>query len=349
VNNSILNGYLRNLPNEALYAAGMTDLQHLPSVDGILAAYDAIDPLYLNTPLMRHASADAAIGLKLHAKVETLNPIRAFNGRGTDWLLETMPVAGTPLVTASAGNFGQGLAYAAAKRKRKSIIFAATNANPLKIAAMQRLGGEVILRGDDFDAAKAEARRFAEEKGHVFIEDGAHSAIAEGAGTIALEITRQAEQRGTALDAILVPLGNGALLTGVGAWIRAKMPSCRVIGIVAEVAPAMLLSWHRSTCLSTPTAPTIADGIAVREPVQYALDSMKATVDDVWTVREESIRAAMRFCHAHYGLVVEPAGAVGVAAALEYRGKLAGQSVATILCGGNLTPEQMRDYLGGDR
>lgn len=345
MNNSILSAYLRNFPNEALYAAGMTDLQHLPSVDGILAAYDAIDPLYLNTPLMRHASADATLGLKLHAKVETLNPIRAFKGRGTDWLLETMPAAETPLVTASAGNFGQGLAYAAAKRKRKAIIFAATNANPLKIAAMQRLGAEVLLHGDDFDAAKAEARRFAEAKAYAFIEDGAHAAIAEGAGTIALEITRQAEARGTALDAILVPLGNGALLTGIGTWIKAKMRSCRVIGIVAEAAPAMLLSWRRGISISTPSAPTIADGIAVREPVQYALDSMSATVDDVWTVGEDSIRAAMRFCHAHYGLVVEPAGAAGVAAALEHRERLAGQSVATILCGGNLTPEQMRDYL----
>lgn len=327
----------------------MTDLQHLPGVDGILAAYDAIDPLFLDTPLVRHGSADAALGLALHAKVETLNPIRAFKGRGTDWLLETTPAAGPPLVTASAGNFGQGLAHAATKRGRKAIVFAATNANPLKIAAMQHLGAEVILHGEDFDAAKAEARRFAEAKGHAFIEDGAHPAIAEGAGTIALELTRQAETRGIALDAILVPLGNGALLTGVGTWIKAKMPSCRVIGIVADTAPAMLLSWQRGTCLGTPTAPTIADGIAVREPVPYALVSMKTTVDEVWTVSDDTIRAAMRFCHAHYGVVIEPAGAAGVAAALEHRQKLAGKTVATILCGGNLTPEQMRDYLGDDR
>ncbi|QXC52510.1 pyridoxal-phosphate dependent enzyme (plasmid) [Agrobacterium salinitolerans] len=327
----------------------MTDLQHLPGLEGILAAYDAIDPRFLDTPLVGHGSADAALGLALHAKVETLNPIRAFKGRGTDWLLETMPAAGPSLVTASAGNFGQGLAHAAAKRGRKAIVFAASNANPLKITAMQRLGAEVILHGEDFDAAKAESRRFAEAKGHAFIEDGAHPAIAEGAGTIALELTRQAETRGIALDAILVPLGNGALLTGVGTWIKAKMPSCRVIGVVAETAPAMLLSWQRGICLGTPTAPTIADGIAVREPVPYALDSMKTTVDEVWTVSDDTIRAAMRFCHTHYGVVIEPAGAAGVAAALQHRQKLAGKTVATILCGGNLTPEQLRDYLGDDR
>ncbi|WP_416797355.1 threonine ammonia-lyase [Ciceribacter azotifigens] len=314
----------------------MTDLQHLPSIDGILSAYDAIDPLFVDTPLIRHDAADAELRLTLHAKVETLNPLRSFKGRGTDWLLQTMSSTGIPLVAASAGNFGQGLAHAAAKRGRKAIIFAATNANPLKIAAMRGLGAEVLLHGEDFDAAKVEARRFSAEKGYAFVEDGAHAAIAEGAGTIALELTRQSEKRGIALDAMLVPLGNGALLTGVGTWIKARMPSCRVIGVVAAKAPAMLLSWERGEYLPTPSAPTSADGIAVREPVPYALESMKMTVDDVWTVGEETIRSAMRFCQQHYGLVVEPAGAAGVAAALEHRQRLKGESVATILCGGNV-------------
>ncbi|MFC3165924.1 threonine ammonia-lyase [Ciceribacter thiooxidans] len=314
----------------------MTDLQHRPGVAGILSAYDAIDPVFLDTPLVRHAAADAELGLALHAKVETLNPIRSFKGRGTDWLLRTMPSSGVPIVTASAGNFGQGLAYAAAKRRRKAIIFAATNANPLKIAAMRGLGADVRLHGEDFDAAKGEARQFSAEKGYVFVEDGAEAAIAEGAGTIALETTRQTDMRGIPLDIVLVPLGNGALLTGVGTWMKAKMPSCRVIGVVAAEAPAMLLSWQRGTYVATPSAPTIADGIAVREPVPHALETMKTTVDEVWTVGEETIRSAMRFCLQHYGLVVEPAGAAGVAATLEHRERLQGGSVATILCGGNV-------------
>ncbi|MDI6836669.1 MAG: pyridoxal-phosphate dependent enzyme [Rhizobiaceae bacterium] len=295
-----------------------------------------MDPVFLDTPLVRHAAADAELGLALHAKVETLNPIRSFKGRGTDWLLRTMPSSGVPIVTASAGNFGQGLAHAAAKRRRKAIIFAATNANPLKIAAMRGLGADVRLHGEDFDAAKGEARRFSAEKGYVFVEDGAEAAIAEGAGTIALETTRQTDMRGIPLDIVLVPLGNGALLTGVGTWMKAKMPSCRVIGVVAAEAPAMLLSWRRGTYIATPSAPTIADGIAVREPVPHALETMKTTVDEVWTVGEETIRSAMRFCLQHYGLVVEPAGAAGVAATLEHRERLQGGSVATILCGGNV-------------
>jgi threonine dehydratase len=312
----------------------------------ISAAYAAIDAVFLDTPLCRHPAADAALGFPLLAKVETLNPIRAFKGRGADWFLASEPPSTTPLVAASAGNFGQGLAYAAAKRGRELVVFAATNANPLKLEAMRRLGAEVILSGDDFDTAKRAARAYAQERGFTFVEDGAHPAIAEGAGTIALETTRELARRGQKLEAILVPLGNGALLNGVGCWMKAEMPACRVIGIVSEGAPAMLLSWREGRAMSTPSADTIADGIGVREPVAYALATMVGTVDDVRAVSEASIRAAMRFCHEHYGLVVEPAGAAGVAAALEHGRELAGQNVATILCGGNLTADQMRLHLG---
>jgi threonine dehydratase len=318
----------------------------LPSATGIAAAYAMIDPVFLRTPLCGHGTADAALGLKLLAKVETLNPIRAFKGRGADWFLACEPPSTTPLVAASAGNFGQGLAYAAGKRGRRLVVLAARNANALKLEAMRRLGAELILQGEDFDTAKRAARAYAAERGFAFVEDGAHPAIAEGAGTIALEITRELERRRRSLDAVLVPLGNGALLTGIGCWMKAEMPSCRVIGVVAEGAPAMLLSWRDGRPISTQNVETIADGIGVREPVPYALSCMRESVDDVWAVSEASIRAAMRFCHEHYGLVVEPAGGAGVAAALEHRGKLAGQSVATILCGGNLTAEQMRLYLG---
>jgi threonine dehydratase len=135
------------------------------------------------------------------------------------------------------------------------------------------------------------------------------------------------------------------LLTGVGTWIKHALPTCRVIGVVAEVAPSMMLSWQAKRAISTTEAPSIADGIAVREPIAYALDCMADTVDDVWSASEAGIQSAMRFCHRHYGLVVEPAGAAGIAAVLEHGAQLKGQRIATVLCGGNLTAEQMHEYL----
>lgn len=314
----------------------MENNQPHPSAEGIRAAAAAIDACFTNSPLIRQQTADHALGLSLFAKVETLNPIRSFKGRGTAWWLHNQLAANAPVISASAGNFGQGLAYAGRAAGRKVIIFSATTANPGKIDAMRRLGAEVILEGEDFDAAKAAARAYADEQGYAFVEDGAHREVAEGAGTIALEITEQLGRDGIKLDAIVVPLGNGALLTGVGTWIRTQAPDCLVIGVVAANAPAMKHSWESGKPVATQSAATAADGIAVRECVPYALDCMKATVDQVWQVDEAQIRAAREFCHLHYGLVVEEAGAAGVAGLLAHGTLLAGSTVATILCGGNV-------------
>lgn len=314
--------------------------QPFPTSDAIAAAASRIDRLFTNTPLIEQQSANEALGLRLFAKVETLNPIRSFKGRGTDWWLANQPPGSDPIVSASAGNFGQGLAHAGAKRGRPVVIYAATTANPGKIEAMRRLGAEVRLVGEDFDAAKAAGRAFAEENGYAFVEDGALCEIAEGAGTIALEITNQLAGHAIALDAIFVPLGNGALLTGVGTWIKAHAPGCRVIGVVAATAPAMKQSFETGRLVSTATAMTAADGIAVRECVPYALENMKTTVDEVWAVEELAIAAARHFCLKHYGLVVEEAGAAGLAAIIDRHPSLAGQTVATILCGGNVRKER---------
>lgn len=308
-----------------------------PSADNIAKAARLIDPVFTGSPLMTHHSADDALGLRLFAKVETLNPIRSFKGRGADYFMATQQASGDAIVAASAGNFGQGLAYAATKRGRQAIVFAATTANRRKIDAMARLGAKVILEGNDFDGAKAAARAYAAKHGLTFIEDGAGPEIAEGAGTIALEMTEVLSQRRVALDAAIIPLGNGALLTGMGAWLKAASPGCRVIGVVAAAAPAMKMSFDNARLETTATAATIADGIAVREPVPYALDCMRHVVDDVIAVEEQSLDAAMAFCRDHYGLIVEPAGAAGIAALLEHPQAFnKGRTVGTVLCGSNV-------------
>ncbi|OJF92991.1 threonine ammonia-lyase [Pararhizobium antarcticum] len=310
--------------------------QLFPTPEGIIAASSRIDGRFTNSPLLEQQTANDATGVRLLAKVEMLNPIRSFKGRGTDWWLQNQPPGTDPIISASAGNFGQGLARAGRKHGRPVIIYAATSANPAKIEAMRRLGADVRLQGKDFDAAKAAARTFADAHGYAFVEDGALREIAEGAGTIALEITRELAGEDVQLDAILVPLGNGALLTGVGTWIKAHAPTCRVIGVVAAAAPAMKQAFETGMPVSTKTAMTAADGIAVRECVPYALESMKTTVDAVWAVDEATITAARRFCLEHYGLVIEEAGAAGVAAIMDRKEELKGRTVATILCGSNV-------------
>jgi threonine dehydratase len=300
------------------------------SIDNIREAARVIEPVFLNSPQF----VSEPVGANIVLKVETLNPIRSFKGRGTDYLLHRLGDETRDLVCASAGNFGQGMAYACRKRGIRLKVFASESANPLKIERMRAFGANVELVAGDFDDAKDAARH----DGGLFIEDGLLGAIGEGAGTIAVEL-----DSAQPLDAVFVPLGNGALINGVGTWLK-HHAATKVIAVCAASAPSMALSWRSRRPVSAPSN-TIADGIAVRVPVPEAVQLMESTVDDVMLVSDDEMRAAMRSLFYDAGLLVEPAGAAGLAAIAQRREEFSGKRVATILTGGNLTEQQVRDWL----
>ncbi len=221
------------------------------------------------------------------------------------------------------------------------MVFAAETANPLKIERMRQLGADVRLFGDDFDTAKEGAHRFAEETGACFVEDGRDPAITEGAGTIGIELCRWPNH----FDVALVPLGDGALLGGIGRWMKAHSPGTRIVGVCASGAPAMALSLREHKVLSTESISTIADGIAVRVPVPEALNDLEGLVDEVLLVDDDALIKGMQLIFQHHGLVIEPAGVAGLAAAMVYRERFRGACVATPLTGGNVTAEQARQWL----
>ena len=310
------------------------------TLQNIERAAGVIDPVFLHTPQFICEPLGTALGVRVALKVETLNPIRSFKGRGAD-LLVSRAAAGVPLVTASAGNFGQAMAYACRKRRLGLTVFASVNANPFKVERMRDLGARVVLHGHDFDDAKAEARRFAEKSGARLVEDGRDIETAEGAGTIGLEWLTFGER----FDALLVPLGNGALFNGVARVIKARSPQTRTIAVQAAAAPAMVESWRAGRAIECDSSGTIADGVAVRVPIDEALRDMDGLVDDAILVGEEAILEAMRLVHRHAGVVTEPAGVLGIAALIENRDAFRGRVAGTILCGGNLTAEQMQMWL----
>lgn len=301
-----------------------------------------IDPVFLNMPLVSDPTVDRDLGVRLHLKLELDNPIRSFKGRGTGYFVATDLPTGAPVVAASAGNFGQGLAYNGRRRGHQVTVFAARGANATKIDAMRRFGAEVIVDGADFDEAKALAQAHAARLGHVYVEDGAHASIAEGAGTIAAEVTDALSD----IDAFLVPLGNGALATGVGCWLKAVSPNTKVVAVAAEGAPCMERSWREDRVVTTERADTIGDGIAVRVPVPFALDCMASTIDDILLVSDNDLLAAMSLIDARIGKRVEPAGIAGFAGLLRHRDAFIGRRVVTVLCGGNLTNEQNVMWFG---
>jgi len=290
---------------------------HRLSIENIERSARTIDPVFLHSPQYNCESLSAELGCALTLKVETPNPIRSFKGRGADFFMQenVAALAGRDLVCATAGNFGQAMAYVCRAHKRSLIIYCATNANPLKVDRMRSMGAEVRPMGDNFDAAKENAKRFCAETGAYFVEDGRDIAISEGAGSIAVELMQQ-----RTFDAVLVPLGNGALIGGVSRYIKHIAPDIQIIGVSS------------------------ADGIAVRTPVPEALNDMKGHVDDVLLVSEDALKRAMKLVFDKAGLITEPAGIAGVSAILEHA-HLKKMRLATILCGSNITPTQVNDWL----
>jgi threonine dehydratase len=320
---------------------------HRLSLSRIAEAARTIDPVFLASPQYVCEPLAELAGCHLTLKLETANPIRSFKGRGADYAIAKLvehSSAAARIVCASAGNFGQGMAYACRRRGLPITVFAARNANPLKLARMRALGAEVQLDGADLEDAKQAARAWAAAHAAQFVEDGENPHISEGAGSIAVELLA----RGDAFDTVVLPIGDGALINGVARWIKAASPPTRVIGVCSRGAPALAESWRRRRAgdLGAPApraTDTIADGIAVRRPIAASLDDMRDTVDDIVDVDDAQLITAMRALHTHAGVVGEPAGVAGLAALLA--GHMdAGASVATVICGGNVTAEQLLAY-----
>jgi len=310
------------------------------SLEKIDEASRVVPAEFLHTPQYVDAALSAALGRETVLKIETLNPLRSFKGRGAEYFMRGLD-AGRHVVCASAGNFGQAIAYAACRRGIPSTVFSARTANPVKVARMRELGADVVLDGDDFDRAKARAvEHAAEQEDRLFVEDGREPAISEGAGTIGVELAP------LGLDTLLVPVGNGALITGIGTWLKAHSPGTRIVGVCAAGAPAMERSWRAGRAIDGDAAATFADGIAVRVPVPAAVEWMRGTVDDMLLVDDEQIGAALRLVRDTVGLVLEPSAVVGVAAAMAQ--PFAGR-IGTIVTGSNYPPELLAELTASTR
>jgi threonine dehydratase len=316
-------------------------MKHRLSLQNIVAASAAIDPVFRDTPQYEAETLHAQLGCRLVVKVETLNPIRSFKARGAQFLVSQM--SGSPhLVCATAGNFGQGMAYAARRRGWPITIFVGANANPMKVDRMRQLGATVRQGSDDPDELHAQAEAFARKNGFYLVQDGREAAIAEGAGTIAVELLRWPK----CFDDIVVPLGDGALLGGMARWVKAQCPTTRVIGVCATASPAMERSWRSKKVVSAPCDATIAAGIRVGTPFEEAVTDLTGLIDDVLLVPDSSLITAMRLAHKELGVVLEPAGAAGFAALMDHREQFRGRLVATVLTGGNVSANNLTEWFG---
>ena len=304
-------------------------------LDRVRAAVGEIDPAFRDTPTLPCAPLGRALGCSVTLKVETLNPVRSFKGRGTETVAAVARNKGASrLVCASAGNLGQALAYSGRRRGLAVTVVAARTANQLKLRQIAASGADLRLDGEDIEDARLLARELSEAGGAYLVEDSLDVATCEGAATIGLELVRDDPQ----VEVVLVAVGGGALASGVGYVVRSLAGRAEVIGVQPVGAPAMARSWRQRTVVETDRIETIADGVAGRCPIPEVLGDLLVVLDDMVVVREDSIQVGMRMLYEHAGLVVEPSAALGVAAILEEPERFAGRRVTTILCGSNVGP-----------
>jgi threonine dehydratase len=309
------------------------------SVERIKEAARVIDPVFRDSPQFVDEQLSASLGRRVLVKVETLNPLRSFKGRGALFLAHRLD-AGLELACSSTGNFGQAIAYAARTRGMAAHVFVPEDVNPAKLDRLYALGAVVRVSGRDVQEAKLAARAYAGSRAAcLFVEDGKDPEISEGAGTIGVELLR-AEP----VDTVVLPVGDGALITGVARWLKHQLRGCHIIGVCAAGAPAMAQSWRTGVPAVGAAVDTIADGIAVRAPIPESVQRLRQLVDDIVLVDDTALLDAMRLILTTLGVVPEPAGAAGIAAIRQHN--LPGDRLATVITGGNIRPQLLPQLRG---
>lgn len=325
----------------------MTTTTQLPvSLQDVQDAAQLLDGVIERTPIEQSRALGRQVGADVYFKCENLQRAGSFKVRGAyvrmARLSEEERARG--VVAASAGNHAQGVAVAASKLGIKAKIFMPMGVALPKLAATRGHGAEVVLHGNNVDEALTEAQRYAEETGAVFVHPFDNVDIIAGQGTIGLEILEQVPN----VDTILMGVGGGGLLAGVAVAVKAKARELgrdiRIIGVQAENAAAYPPSLAADALVPLKKVSTMADGIAVGRPGQLPFSIIRELVDDVVTVSEDALARALIFLLERSKMVVEPAGAVGVAALME--GKLNENganpgTTAVVLSGGNIDPMLM--------
>jgi threonine dehydratase len=299
----------------------------------ITGARRIIDPLFLDTPQYEEPLLNDVLGRHVELKVETANPIRSFKGRGVAYALRDV-APGTTVVCSSSGNFGQAVAYVGRTRGLKVRVFTTTDVNAAKRARMEGFGAQIVTVAGGFAEARAAAENAAGEPGTHLITDGVEPGIAVGAGTIAQELTRKG-----GFDSVVVPVGDGSLISGVGLWLREHSPRTRVIGVNPAAVPTMQRSLLAGEPVSVDMDGAFAEGISVPRPHPAALERVRALVDEIVLVDDEQLLDAMVLLACHTSLLPEPAGASGLAAIAA--GLAPGERVATIVTGANPSPSTL--------
>lgn len=304
------------------------------TLETIKQARENIKAVIAKVPFVTSNSLSEIAGSHIYLKKCNLQNTGAFKIRGAfnkiSKLNEEEKSHG--VIAASAGNHAQGVAFSAKHFGIKAVIVMPEATPLLKVNGVKRYGAEVVLHGANYDEAFGRAMELSRENGMTFIHPFADDAVISGQGTIALEMLEKEPN----LTSILVPVGGGGLISGIAIAAKAVNPNIRVIGVTARGARAMFTSFQAKKQIDSASVRTIADGIAVRDTNPKTLELILKNVDEMIEVDDEEIASAILFLMERHKIVVEGAGAVGVAALLHGKAKNLGSKCAVVLSGGNI-------------
>ena len=313
-----------------------------PTFSDILRAKQIIARYLPRTPLGNYPALDKLCGTRILVKHENQQLTGAFKVRGGINLISQLSAQEreSGVITASTGNHGQSVAYAARLFHVRATIVAPENANPLKVAAMRDLGAEVLFHGADFDAAREHCEMLSKRERLRYIHSANEPMLIAGVATIALEILEEAPE----VTTIIVPVGGGSGAAGACLVAKTINPQIKVIGVQAERAPAAYNSWCAHELLEDKME-TAAEGLATRTAFELTQRILWQHLDDFVLVSENEMLEAIALYVEKAHTLSEAAGAASLAAAIKIRERLVDQSVALVLSGGNITVEQLRAAL----
>ena len=304
-------------------------------IEKIYRAKERIKDIISDTPFSYAPHLSDISGSKIYLKKENLQVTGAFKIRGAYNKIASLSddERKCGVVAASAGNHAQGVALSAKKFNIKAVIVMPESTPLTKINGVKHYGAEVVLHGSNYDEAYSYAVELAKENLFTFIHPFEDEEVIAGQGTVALDILDVCRD----LDAVVIPVGGGGLISGMAFAIKSINPTIEVIGVSAKGAPALKNSFEQKKPICTKSVRTIADGIAVRDTSEITLNYMLENVDKFVSVDDSEIANAILFLLENQKLVVEGAGSVGVAALLHHKLEhLKGKKVAIVLSGGNV-------------
>ncbi len=308
-----------------------------PSLEETDAAAKVIGQHLTATPISREDALGGKLGAALYVKHEYKSPVGSFKVRGALNLVSSVVKSGVVkrLRTASTGNHGAGMAFACSRLDIPLTVGVPVGADRSKVALVEQFGAELEFIGRDLDETKELMLARPHKPTDFFVEDGDSPAIVAGTSTIGMEIVRDLPQ----VEVVIVPVGNGALIGGIGSALKARNPDIQVIGVQSEVAPCMTLSFRDGTPRDTESCETFATGMAVRISIPAAVELMLEVVDEMVLVSETELKEAMGLFHWVTGTMLEGAGAAALAAVPRIPNWLQGKNVCLVASGANVDQE----------